>query len=401
MATPSPYNYSKNTNSASELDPTKKKPAGAGASTTPGGGAQPPAPTPTPASPAGTTSGQTGQPLGGMMRTPNGSTIGQSPMNPSMNLSAGQSNTPSQTLNYATRPGIGKTNFDTVNKPTPETFGQNNLANRAARLVGRPMSDPQRQAEMARRNAVANGDVSGAAKMPMGQQPRQVAGGGIQTANGSKIGQSPMNPSAMFENDANHTYNYAERPGQGAMAYTDDWDAAVDPSRVPFGKNSLANRAARPVGRSMSDPQRRAEMARRNAVASGGMSGAGEDEETPPGRAKGGPVQAGKPYLVGEEGPEIIVPKQSGTVVPNHALSRAVLEAAAGACSHSRPRILTPRHTPAEAYVQLRLHKASGAPKHTSQTLNERGGSARKTANAPKSRLFEARKTPANAVGYL
>jgi len=148
-----------------------------------------------------------------MMRTPNGSTIGQSPMNPSMNLSAGQSNTPSQTLNYATRPGIGKTNFDTVNKPTPETFGQ----------------------------------------------------------------------------------------------------------------NSLANRAARPVGRSMSDPQRQAEMARRNAVANGGMSGAGEDEEMPPGRAKGGPVRAGKPYLVGEEGPEIIVPKQSGTVVPNHAISMAEL----------------------------------------------------------------------------
>ena len=37
-------------------------------------------------------------------------------------------------------------------------------------------------------------------------------------------------------------------------------------------------------------------------------------------RARGGPVQAGRPYLVGEEGPEIVVPGQSGTVVPNHAL---------------------------------------------------------------------------------
>jgi hypothetical protein len=34
-----------------------------------------------------------------------------------------------------------------------------------------------------------------------------------------------------------------------------------------------------------------------------------------PGRASGGPVQAGRPYLVGEEGPELIVPGQSGTVM--------------------------------------------------------------------------------------
>lgn len=41
----------------------------------------------------------------------------------------------------------------------------------------------------------------------------------------------------------------------------------------------------------------------------------------PPGisaRAAGGPVQGGQPYLVGEQGPEIVVPGQSGTVIPNH-----------------------------------------------------------------------------------
>lgn len=35
-------------------------------------------------------------------------------------------------------------------------------------------------------------------------------------------------------------------------------------------------------------------------------------------RAKGGPVNQGQPYLVGEKGPEVIVPNQSGTVVPNN-----------------------------------------------------------------------------------
>ena len=38
------------------------------------------------------------------------------------------------------------------------------------------------------------------------------------------------------------------------------------------------------------------------------------------GLAKGGPAKAGQPYIVGEEGPELFIPNQSGTVVPNHAL---------------------------------------------------------------------------------
>ena len=36
-----------------------------------------------------------------------------------------------------------------------------------------------------------------------------------------------------------------------------------------------------------------------------------------PGRAGGGPVSAGMPYIVGERGPEMIVPSHSGTVIPN------------------------------------------------------------------------------------
>lgn len=37
-------------------------------------------------------------------------------------------------------------------------------------------------------------------------------------------------------------------------------------------------------------------------------------------RADGGPISAGRTYLVGERGPELIVPQSSGTVIPNHAL---------------------------------------------------------------------------------
>lgn len=37
-------------------------------------------------------------------------------------------------------------------------------------------------------------------------------------------------------------------------------------------------------------------------------------------RAMGGPVAGGRPYLVGERGPELMVPAGNGTVVPNNAL---------------------------------------------------------------------------------
>ena len=37
----------------------------------------------------------------------------------------------------------------------------------------------------------------------------------------------------------------------------------------------------------------------------------------PPARAEGGPVQAGQPYIVGEKGPEVVVPNTDATVVSN------------------------------------------------------------------------------------
>lgn len=38
-------------------------------------------------------------------------------------------------------------------------------------------------------------------------------------------------------------------------------------------------------------------------------------------RSKSRPVRGGLPYLVGEKGPEIVVPGASGTVIPNHRLA--------------------------------------------------------------------------------
>lgn len=57
-------------------------------------------------------------------------------------------------------------------------------------------------------------------------------------------------------------------------------------------------------------------------LAAGGFFGSSFLGFSLPGRAMGGPVVSGQPYVVGERGPELFVPRSSGTVVPNHALQQ-------------------------------------------------------------------------------
>lgn len=59
-----------------------------------------------------------------------------------------------------------------------------------------------------------------------------------------------------------------------------------------------------------------------DTFAGGGIfSGAGPYKF--PGKAAGGSVSSGTPYMVGERGPELFVPGRSGTIVPNHSLGGA------------------------------------------------------------------------------
>jgi hypothetical protein len=64
------------------------------------------------------------------------------------------------------------------------------------------------------------------------------------------------------------------------------------------------------------------QLARNRVVSIGGqLVGGGlrnEMEGRMQERAAGGPVTAGTPYIVGERGPEIVVPGRSGTVIPNN-----------------------------------------------------------------------------------
>ena len=64
---------------------------------------------------------------------------------------------------------------------------------------------------------------------------------------------------------------------------------------------------------------------------------------TPAPRAMGGPVSAGDSYMVGERGPELFMPKTSGTIVPNGAGSGLVVNIAAGAVVMNYPLVNDPR----------------------------------------------------------
>lgn len=53
--------------------------------------------------------------------------------------------------------------------------------------------------------------------------------------------------------------------------------------------------------------------------------------QTISGKAAGGPVTGGTPYIVGERGPELFVPQQSGSIVPNGAMGGVNITIQAGA----------------------------------------------------------------------
>ena len=44
-------------------------------------------------------------------------------------------------------------------------------------------------------------------------------------------------------------------------------------------------------------------------------------------RAKGGPVSRGRPYMVGEKGPEMFSPSHGGDIMPNNAFNKMSISA--------------------------------------------------------------------------
>lgn len=72
-------------------------------------------------------------------------------------------------------------------------------------------------------------------------------------------------------------------------------------------------------------------------------------------KAAGGPVTAGRSYLVGEVGPEVFVPKTSGTIVPNQLLGS--MGTAGGA--EYQITIVNPKQEPASTSIPNALRRAA------------------------------------------
>ena len=112
------------------------------------------------------------------------------------------------------------------------------------------------------------------------------------------------------------------------QSMTDTFVTAVTTGKVNFRDfiNSVVQDLARlafqlavviPLQRALSNMM----GAKSSGIKSGGIAGGiigslGSLFSAIPGRASGGPVSAGKPYIVGEKRPELFVPRTSGTIIP-------------------------------------------------------------------------------------
>ena len=75
-------------------------------------------------------------------------------------------------------------------------------------------------------------------------------------------------------------------------------------------------------------------------------------------KASGGPVESGKAYIVGEKGPEIMMPRTSGTIIPNHALKAANGNGGGGGTSVSFAPVTTIDARGADAGAEARMKAA-------------------------------------------
>lgn len=107
-----------------------------------------------------------------------------------------------------------------------------------------------------------------------------------------------------------------ERGQQVFQSVMSNMDSAID-SFVKTGKFAFKD-FARSVIQDLIAIQMKAQAI---ALINMGLKAMGFGGLSLPGKAAGGPVSGGTPYIVGERGPELFVPSGSGAIVPNHRLA--------------------------------------------------------------------------------
>lgn len=93
-------------------------------------------------------------------------------------------------------------------------------------------------------------------------------------------------------------------------------------------------------------------------------------------RASGGPVMGGRAYVVGEHGPELMVPHQSGNVIPNRALQAGAF----GGGGDMTPIVINQTIQPGVSRVELMSALDELESRTTAGVLSayEQGGSYRR-----------------------
>lgn len=179
---------------------------------------------------------------------------------------------------------------------------------------------------LAQQNAANNvasmqGNISGQAQVNAANermQAEQAALGAYSTMRGQDLNSQQQ---TAGQAQAQAGINAAQRQANDAhsMGLTQA-EMGVRSTQLGAQQNQQAQKSANALGAAGINAGvagQNASMNQQNGMAAIGMvqstAGAGAGALA---KARGGPVAHGTPYLVGEEGPELIIPKQAGTVIP-------------------------------------------------------------------------------------
>lgn len=191
-------------------------------------------------------------------------------------------------------------------------------------------------------NNVANAQSSIAGQAQINEAQERLAA--EQAAFGAQTGMRGQDYQSMAQESANDQFNAQMRAGQRAqndafqMGMVGN-ELAVGNAQMTGQMNQQAQQSGNQLGAAGINAQvgeGNAGRAQQNAMGvmgmasstAGAVAGAMSDARAktnvrPVGyRADGGPVAQGQPYVVGERGPEVIVPQQSGVVIPNEIASQ-------------------------------------------------------------------------------
>lgn len=205
-------------------------------------------------------------------------------------------------------------------------------ASAAASAQG-PAALARAQRYAAANTAAGQSAISNQAQINAGNerlQAEQSAMGAFGAMRGQDMGaQQQQAQQSQFQaglNQQQHAQNDAYQLGMTQA------EMGVNNAQLAAGQNYEQQRAANSLGASGINAGvggQNAAMNQQNSMAAVGLvqKVAGDiatvsDARTKIGyRADGGPVAPGQPYVVGERGPEVIVPQQAGMVVPNEAFA--------------------------------------------------------------------------------